>query len=79
MAAAKFCKYLLSEKVQSRLSRIGMLSAFFETSDLPIAALSGVKYDYCTYPLTDNDRLSKLRRFAENDVDDTEIKGLLMQ
>lgn len=79
VAAAKFCEYLLSEKVQSRLSRIGMLSAFFENSDMPIAALSGVKHDYCTYPLTDNDRLSKLRRLAENGADDDEIKGLLMR
>ena len=79
VAAAKFCEYLLSEKVQSRLGRIGMLSAFFKTSDMPIAVLDGVKYDYCTYPLTDNDRLSKLRRLAESGAADTEIKALLMR
>lgn len=76
-AALGFSKYLLSEKVQKRLNKIGMLSAFYSAEQSPVSVLDGVKYEYATYPLMKNDMLKKLKSYSIEQPFNDEIKAFL--
>lgn len=63
-AANAFVGYLLSDGVQSKLSRIGMRSFFFSVGDGAVSVLDGVNYSLVTPPLIKKDELERLKKLS---------------
>ena len=82
--SVKFLAYLLSEKVQKKLAKIGMLSHAYGAggnADEPICILKSYSYRYATTPLIKKDDLAELKKMAANgaSMDELVAKGYVFK
>lgn len=73
-----FVNYLLSDKVQSDLYKIGMCSEKNQNTDSPLKCYNGVEYSFRTQELINIEQIQTLKNLSENFYENAEsIKNAL--